>query len=218
MITPITALIVDDHISVREGYRLLLTQFDINVIGEMDSGEQLLQNYAQLNPDIVIMDLSLKGMNGLDCTARLTQRYPDAKVIVLSMHDNTNFITRAIQNGAMAYVLKSDSSSVLVEAIKQVYYLSKRYLSNDVANTIAMETIQSSNDKLTVLSDREYAVFLLLIEGRSRNEIASTLSISPGTVSNNKAKIMQKLQANSLVDLIAISTEHNTVKQNQLDA
>jgi DNA-binding NarL/FixJ family response regulator len=216
MKTPITALLVDDHTAVREGYCLLLAQFDISVIGEVDNGEQALQNYTQLKPDIVIMDLSLKGMNGLDCTARLTQRHPDAKVIVFSMHDNTNFVARAIQNGAMAYVLKSDPSSVLIEAIKQVYYQSKRYLSNDVAHAIAMEKVQASNDKLSCLSDREHAIFLLLIEGKSRSEIASTLSIASGTVSNNKARLMQKLHADSLVDLIAISLQDNALKQNQL--
>lgn len=213
----ITALLIDDHAAVREGYRLLLAQFDINVIGELDHGEQVLQHYAQLKPDIVIMDLSIKGMNGLDCTARLLQRYPTAKVIIFSMHDNTNFVTRAIQSGAMAYVLKSDPSSVLIDSIKQVYSQSKRYLSQGVANAIAMETAQSSDNRLASLSEREHTIFLLLIEGKSRSEIATILSIASGTVSNNKAKIMQKLQANSLIDLIAISMECNILKQNQLN-
>ncbi|MBL1319547.1 MAG: response regulator transcription factor [Methylophaga sp.] len=215
--TPITALLIDDHAAVREGYRLLLAQFNITVIGELDHGEPILQRYEQLNPDIVIMDLSIKGMNGLDCTARLIQRYPAAKVIVFTMHDNTNFVTRAIQNGAMGYVLKSDPSSVLIEAIKQVYYQSKHYLSHDIANVIAMRTVQSSDDRLACLSDREHAIFLLLIEGKSRGEIAAILSIASGTVSNNKAKIMQKLQAKSIIDLITLSIENKALKQNQLD-
>ncbi len=218
MITPITVLFIDDHIGVREGYRLLLEQFDINVIGELDSSEHILVEYAQLNPDVVIMDLSIKGMNGLDCTARLIQRYPDAKVIVFSMHDNTNFVARAMQNGALAYVLKSEPSSVLIGAIKQVYYQSKPYLSNDIANAIAMKTVQLSDDKLACLTEREHAIFLLLIEGKSRFEIADTLSIAASTVSNNKVKIMQKLHVANSTELIALAVEYNALKHNQINS
>ncbi len=217
MITPITVLFIDDHIGVREGYRLLLEQFDINVIGELDSSEHILVEYAQLNPDVVIMDLSIKGMNGLDCTARIIQHYPDAKVVFFSMHDNTNFAIRAIQNGALAYVLKSDPSSVLIKAIKQVYYQSKPYLSHDIANAVVKAKIQAHNDKLACLSDREHAIFLLLIEGKSRSEISFALSIATSTVSNHKVKIMQKLHADNLTELIAIAVEYNALKQNQIN-
>jgi len=216
MATAITALLVDDHIAIRESHSLLLEQFDIHVIGEADNGEQVLQLYPQLQPDIVIMDLSIRGMNGLDCTARLVQQHADAKIVVFSMHDNINFALRAIKNGAMAYVLKSDPSASLVNAIKQIYYQSKPFLSEAIANTIALRNIRPSNDKLSRLSDREYSIFLLLVEGKSRYEIADTLSLTIGTISNNKTKILQKLQAQSLSELTVIAIEANVLKQNQL--
>lgn len=212
----ITALLVDDHLAVREAYRLLLAQFDIDVIGEADNGEQALQDYPRLNPDIVIMDLSIKGMNGLDCITRLTQRYPSAKIIVFSMHDHANFVRRAIQNGAMAYVLKSDPSAILIEAIKQVYYQSKRYLSSDIAHVIAIDSIQPSDNIIARLSPREHAIFLLLIEGKSRSDIATIMSLSVGTISNNKAKIMQKLDVKTMMDLITLAVDSKVLKHNQL--
>ena len=216
MATSITALLVDDHLAVREGYRLLLAQFDIEVIGETDNGNSVLSDYGRLLPDVVILDLSIHGMNGLDCTARLMQAYPKAKIIIFSMHDNADFVMRAMQSGAMAYVLKSDPSAVLVAAIKQVFYQSKRYLSVGIANMIAMGNVMGG-DKLSRLTPREHAVFLLLIEGKSRQQIATALSISMGTVSNNKTKIMQKLEAENVVDLIDLAVKSNALKYNQLE-
>lgn len=213
--TPITVLLVDDHCAVRESYRLLLEQFNIAVIGEADNAEQALIDYPKLLPNIVIMDLSLKGMNGLECTASLVQRYPNIKIVVFSMHDN--FVRRAMQHGAMAYVLKSDPSAILIEAIKQVYYQSKCYLSPEIASSLATKIITQDNDKLATLTDREYAVFLLLVEGRSRSEIATTLSLSAGTISNNKVKLMQKLNIKTMVSLVAVAVDHGIIKQNQLD-
>ena len=215
--TPITVLLVDDHCAVRESYRLLLEQFNIAVIGESNNAEQALIDYPKLMPDVVIMDLSLKGMNGLECTALLIQRYPSAKIVVFSMHDNTNFARRAMQNGAMAYVLKSDPSAILVESIKQVYYQSKCYLSPNIAASLASNIIHKQHDRLATLTDREYAVFLLLVDGKSRQEIAETLSLSAGTISNNKVKIMQKLNVKTMVNLVAIAVEYGIIKQNQLD-
>ncbi len=210
--TAITALFVDDHIAIRESYRLLLSQFAIEVIAEADNGELALQLYSQLQPDIVIMDLSINGMNGMECTAQLLKQHPAARVVVFSMHDNSNFATRTIKRGAMAYVLKSDPSTVLIDAIKQVYYQAKPFLSPTLANTIALQNIPPSNDKLSHLSDREYSIFLLLAEGKSRHEIADILSLSSGTISNNKTRILQKLHVQSEHDLTAIALEENLLK------
>lgn len=216
MTTEITVLLVDDHIAVREGYRLLLAQFDITVIAEADSGEQAFNEYQQHKPDIVLMDLSINGMNGLDSIARIIFHYPDAKIIALSMHDNTNFVTRSIDNGAMGYVLKSNPSAILIEAINQVRRHEKIFLCPEVATAVAMKKITQADDKIASLTSREYSIFLLLIDGKTRHEIAHTLSVSSGTVSNNKARIMQKLAVDNMVDLLKLALEHKTLKHNQL--
>ncbi|NOQ93673.1 MAG: response regulator [Methylophaga sp.] len=216
MAAEITVLLVDDHIAVREGYRLLLAQFDITVIAEADSGEKAFNEYQRHKPNIVLMDLSINGMNGLDSIARIILHYPDARIIALSMHDNTNFVSRSIENGAMGYVLKSNPSTVLLKAIHQVHYHAKKFLCPEVSTLIAMQHVRPSDDKIASLTTREYAVFLLLTEGKTRNEIASSLSLSTGTVSNNKVRIMQKLAVNNMVDLLKIALEHKTLKHNQI--
>ncbi len=215
MAARITVLLVDDHIAVREGYRLLLAQFDITVIAEADSGEQAFSEYQHHKPDIVLMDLSINGMNGLDCIARIILHHSDARIIALSMHDNTNFVSRSIDNGAMGYVLKSNSSEILIKAINQVHS-GKPFLCSEVATALAMQFVTPSNDKIARLTPREHAIFLLLIEGKTRHEIAHTLSLSTGTVSNNKVRIMQKLAVDNMVDLLKLALEYNTLKHNQI--
>lgn len=217
MSSQIKVLLVDDHTAVREGYKILLTQFNINVIGETEDGKQVLTEYQKLKPDLVLMDLSIKGMNGLECTRRLLNHHPNAKIIIFSMHDSVNFVNRAIQYGAMGYVLKSDPSSTLVSAINQVYYQTKRFLSNEVASMVALHSLNDYADKILSLSPREHAIFLLLIEKKSRSQIAETLSLSLSTVSNYKTSLMNKLNVKSLDDLIALAIENNALKQNQLE-
>lgn len=216
MTAGITVLLVDDHIAVREGYRLLLNQFDIIVIAEAGSGEQAFNEYKHHRPDIVLMDLSINGMNGLDSIARILLHHPDAHILALSMHDNTNFVTRAIENGAMGYVLKSNPAEVLIKAIHQIHHHAETFLCPEVATAIAMGQIISSDDKIATLSPREHAIFLLLIEGKSRNEIAQTLSLSTGTISNNKARIMQKLAVDNMLDLLKLSLDYKTLKHNHI--
>lgn len=216
MTKEVTVLLVDDHIAVREGYRLLLAQFDITVIAEADSGEQAFNEYQQHKPDIVLMDLSLNGMNGLDSIARIILHHPDARIIALSMHDNSNFVTRAIDNGAMGYVLKSNPSATLIKAIRHVHRHAQTFLCPEVATAIAMEKIMPENNKIARLTPREHATFLLLIEGKTRNEIAHTLSLSTGTVSNNKARIMQKLAVDNMVDLLKLSLDYKALKHNHI--
>lgn len=216
MTKEVTVLLVDDHIAVREGYRLLLAQFDITVIAEADSGEQAFNEYQQHKPDIVLMDLSLNGMNGLDSIARIILHHPDARIIALSMHDNSNFVTRAIDNGAMGYVLKSNPSATLIKAIRHVHRHAQTFLCPEVATAIAMEKIMPENNKIARLTPREHAIFLLLIEGETRNEIAHTLSLSTGTVSNNKARIMQKLAVDNMVDLLKLSLDYKALKHNHI--
>ena len=217
MAEEITVLLVDDHIAVREGYRLLLAQFDITVIAEADSSEKAFREYQQHKPDIVLMDLSINGMNGLDSIARIILHYPDARIIALSMHDNTNFVSRSIENGAMGYVLKSNPSVILIKAIHHVHRHAQTFLCPEVATAIAMEQIMPENNKIARLTPREHAIFLLLIEGKTRNEIAHTLSLSTGTVSNNKVRIMQKLAVDNMVDLLKLSLEYKTLKHNQIE-
>ena len=216
MTVPITVLHIDDHISIRESHRLLLGQFNIKVIGEADDGKQLLNDYKQLQPDVVIMDLSIQGTNGLDCTAQLVHHYPDARIIIFSMHDSSNFVHRAIKSGAMAYVLKSEPSAILIEAIKQVYYQSQLYLSPSLASHIALSSLHPRHEKLACLSNREYSIFLFLAEGKSRYDIAVSLSLSVGTISNYKTKIFQKLNITSLSELNEIALKSNILKHNYL--
>lgn len=202
-----TVILVDDHAVVRAGFRLLLsTEENINVIAEAEKGEQVLQRYADFKPDIVVMDLSMAGIGGLEATRRLVQRYEEAKVIVFSVHHEKVYISRAMNAGAKGYICKHAHPEVLITAINQVasgeIYIEPNLL-DDEKNSM------DYHDIVNAFSPREFDVFLLLAKGLTAHQISEQLCLSYKTVANYGTTIRGKLNVNSSAELAHIALSLN---------
>ena len=196
----INVLLVDDHAVVRRGYRHLLENAGIKVLGESDHGDQAYHDYEKLSPDIVIMDISMQGAGGLEALRRLLIRDPKANVIMFSMHDSTVYVTRALQSGAKGYVTKASAPDVLVEAVTTVAK-GKRYISPDIALQVASNDA-NEEQILNNLSAREFEVFQLLAKGLSLEDIANTLHLDYKTIANTQTRLRQKLNVENGSQLV----------------
>jgi DNA-binding NarL/FixJ family response regulator len=197
-----TILLVDDHAVVRAGVRRLLEQEPLfEVIGEAESGEKAYQIFGELKPDVMVMDLSMPGMGGLEAIRRILMRYEKAKILVLSMHEDLSFANQALKLGAKAYLTKNALADDLVKSIETVTQ-GDVFLSDEIAKKMAMQSISGNQDPVHELSAREFEIFRLLAEGLDIEAIASTLNISSKTVSNYQTMIKQKLNINTPIELI----------------
>ncbi len=202
--TRVTVLLIDDHVIVRDGCRKLLEQAQYIVVGEASNGEDGYGLFLALLPQIVIVDLSMDGWGGLRTTKRILAHSPSTKVVVFTMHTDAVYATHALAAGAVAYVSKKSSPTLLIEALR--YGLSgKRYLSPDLAQTLALSKIHDSDQPLDALSPREFEILQMLLAGHSVAEIATTASISSRSVTNCIIRIKRKLGARSTADLIRIA-------------
>lgn len=201
----ITVILVDDHAVVRAGFRLLLaTETDIDVIAEAEKGEQVLQLYADLKPDVIVMDLSMAGIGGLEATRRLVSRYDDVKVIVFSVHHENVYISRAMNAGAKGYICKHAHPEILITAIKKVAN-GEIYIESNLID-------EPNSDFQTIVknfSPREFDVFLLLAKGLTAHDISEKLCLSYKTVANYGTAIRNKLNVNSSAELAHIALSLN---------
>jgi DNA-binding NarL/FixJ family response regulator len=201
----IRILIVDDHAILRDGIRTLLErQSNIEVVGEASNGHEAVFRVGELQPDIVLMDIAMPEMNGLEATRQIVDKYPQVRILILTQHDNREFITPILQAGASGYILKKSGGRELVNAIHEVYtqgaFLEPtitRQLLDDYAHP---EKKTASPD--IHLTHREKEVLHLLIAGKSNKEIAFSLSISPKTVSVHRSNIMKKLDVHNIFELL----------------
>jgi DNA-binding NarL/FixJ family response regulator len=203
----ITVILVDDHAIVRAGFRLLLaTESNIDVIAEASRGEEILQIYSELKPDIVVMDLSMAGIGGLETTRRLVMREDNAKIIVFSVHHEKVYIQRALDAGARGYICKHAHPDMLIDAIKQVakgrIYIDPS-LVDDAQHQEDMTTYQTI---IATLSPREFDVFVLLAKGMTAHQISDELCLSYKTVANYGTTIRSKLNVTSMAQLANIAT------------
>ena len=197
-----TILLVDDHAVVRAGVRRLLEQEPLfEVIGEAESGEKAYQIFGELKPDVMVMDLSMPGMGGLEAIRRILMRYEKAKILVLSMHEDLSFANQALKLGAKGYLTKNTLADDLVKSIETVTQ-GDVFLSDEIAKKMAMQSISGNQDPVHELSAREFEIFRFLAEGLDIEAIASTLNISSKTVSNYQTMIKQKLNINTPIELI----------------
>jgi len=207
-----TIVLVDDHAVVRAGVRRLLEQEPLfEVIGEAESGEKAYQIYGELKPDVMVMDLSMPGMGGLEAIRRILMRYEKAKILVLSMHEDLSFANQALKLGAKGYLIKNALADDLVKSIETVSN-GEVFLSAEIAKKMAMQSISGEKDPIHELSAREFEIFRLLAEGLDIDAIASTLNISSKTVSNYQTMIKQKLDINSPVELIRYAIKTGVIK------
>lgn len=203
-------MLTDDHEVVRSGLRRLLEQHDtITVVAETESGEQAYQQFGEYLPDVLVMDISMPGIGGLEALRRIKLRYHDAKIIIFSMHENTTFAVQALTAGAMGYVAKSSDAQDLVQAVISVSR-GTNYLSPSIAEKVTLQTLNDDNpvDKLTA---REFEVFRLLAEGNVVDDISSLLNISYKTVANYQTLLKQKLGINSPVDLVRLAIKYELI-------
>ncbi len=200
----ITVLLVDDHPVVRDGYRRLLERNpDIRVVGEADNGEQAYALYPKRAPTVVVLDLNLPGMGGMETIRRLVAKYPDVRILVFSMHDSPLLIQRALDAGAAGYLTKSSAADQMVEAIRCVAQ-GRSYLDHTLSAELMGDHAQNA-DPLLPLTKREFQVFCKLAEGHSVTEIANTLCISPKTVGVHQTNIMNKLDLKNAAELVRLA-------------
>lgn len=209
----ITVFLADDHAVVRDGLRLLLeAQGDIKVVGEAANGRDAVQRVGQLCPNVVIIDLAMPELNGCEATRQIRQICPSTRVIVLSMYSTAEDIFQAIQAGACGYLPKESAGAEVVNAVHAVHG-GRRYLSQKVSDTLLdylAFQLESPGTKspLERLSPREREVLQLLVEGKSRAEIAGILFLSPRTIDTYRERLMQKLGISDFPSLIKFAIQH----------
>lgn len=205
----ITVLLADDHAVVRDGLRVLLQQSaDIRVVGEAADGRDAVQLAQELKPDVVIMDITMRELNGIEAARLLREHCPATRVVMLSMHSNSEHVFRALEAGASGFVVKESAGEEVAAAVRAAH-AGQRYLSRAIA---ALEsTLQSRSGRaspLDSLSARERDVLQLVAEGRTSAEIAATISLSPKTIETYRVRLMKKLRVNSVADLVKFAIEH----------
>jgi two-component system, NarL family, invasion response regulator UvrY len=202
----ISVLIVDDLDLIRVGIRSLLESVSgIKVVAEAESGEQAVSLTRKLNPNIVLMDLQMPGMGGIEATKKLTHYVPDTKVIALTICEEEPFPTRLMQAGAMGYVTKGCDKNEMIQAIRAVNS-GQRYISPKIAQRIALQNLtQGQKSPLELLSERELQVMIMITDGLKAADIAEVLHISPKTVNSYRYRIFGKLEINSDVELTRLA-------------
>jgi two-component system invasion response regulator UvrY len=208
----VTIVLVDDHAVVRAGVRRLLEQEALfEVIGEAESGEKAYHMFGALKPDVMVMDLSMPGMGGLEGIRRILMRHERARILVLTMHEDLSFANQALKLGAKGYLIKNTLGDDLVKSIQTVSR-GEVFLSDEIAKKMAMQSISGEQDPIHELSAREFEIFRLLAEGLEIDAIATTLNISSKTVSNYQTMIKQKLNINTPVELIRYAIKAGVIK------
>ena len=201
----IRLLLVDDHAVVREGYRRLLERRgDLTIVAEAGSASEAIDAFREHAPEVVVLDLSLPDMGGVELIGRLKARDAGARILAFSMHREPLFAAQALKAGALGYVTKSSEPNVMVQAIYKVA-ANQRVISPDIAPELAMALLDESPDPLRELSPREFEVLRLLVDGLTHEAIGQRLSISPKTVQNCHYQIKSKVGARNDMELARIA-------------
>jgi two-component system invasion response regulator UvrY len=201
----INVMLVDDHAVVRMGFKMLLeSDADMKVIAEAESGELAIQRYMEHKPDVVVMDITMPGIGGLEAIERILAKDNAAKILVLSAHEDSVHPKRVLNAGAMGYLTKRSAAEELIKAIRTVAS-GKKYLEASVAQQMAIQQLSGDQNPVDVLSPREFEVFMALAKGKTTNEIAETLFLSPRTVGTHLYNIKQKLNANNSAEIALIA-------------
>lgn len=195
-------LLVDDHAVVREGYKRLLEESGrIAVVAEASAGAEAYQLFCDLTPDVVVMDIALPGVSGIEVLRRIRAHRPEARVLIFSMYEDVIFVRRALEAGASGYLTKASAPRVLVEAVDTVAS-GRRFLSPDVAQSLALHPTSAQPSSHDTLSAREFEILKLLTDGHTVPEIAQQLGLNTKTVSNHQSSIKQKLHAETPAQLM----------------
>ncbi|MBI5005506.1 MAG: response regulator transcription factor [Nitrosomonadales bacterium] len=204
----IKVFIADDHAIVREGLKQLLALSSVTLVGEAVSGAQLLESLRKVTADLLLLDMTMPGISGVELIERVRAQDPRLPILVLSMHNEPQIARRALTAGASGYCTKDSDPEVLIEAIRKVAS-GGRFIDPVLAESMAFDTGQHAQyQPREVLSDREFNILRLLVQGKSVNEIAAELVISNKTVSTHKARLMQKLNLKNNAELVRYGVDH----------
>lgn len=207
-------MITDDHQLVREGLKRIVKEdtSDIKVVQEASNAAELLQALSKELPDIVILDIAMPGRGGLDVLKDIKEFYPKLPVLILSMHPEDRFAIRAIKAGASGYLTKTSIADELVKAIRVIVTRKKRYISANVAEQLAEQMDRNfEKNKHETLSDREYQILCMIASGKKSSAIAEELSLSVQTIHTYRARLKQKMNISSVVDLTRYALQHNLI-------
>lgn len=208
---PIRVLLVDDHAVVRTGFKALINSTEgMSVVAEAESGEQACQEFVKAKPDVVVMDLSLPGIGGLEAIRRIKARESDAIILVFSMHDDSAFVDKALQAGAKGYISKKNDPAVMIDALKSVAR-GDTYLDHQLAQSLALQKAHGHQDVFASLTTREFEIFCLLAQGKTAQETASDLAISYKTVANYATQIKSKLRLKTNAELAHLAMKHGVI-------
>jgi DNA-binding NarL/FixJ family response regulator len=210
----IKVLLADDHAVVRDGLRVLLeAQSDISVVENAANGRQAVRLALQLHPDVVVMDIAMPELNGIEATQQIHDASPSTQVLILSMHSTTEHIFRALRAGARGYLLKDSAGTEVVDAVRAVH-AGRRYLSQKIASTVLDDYISERHrsSPLDSLSPRERQILQLVAEGKSSAEVAALLFLSPKTVDTYRSRMMQKLSIGDLPTLVKFAIQHGVTQ------
>jgi two-component system invasion response regulator UvrY len=209
----ISVLLTDDHELVRTGIRRLLEDSkQVEIVGEADCGEDSLQLAQSLKPDVILMDVNMPGIGGVEACRRILQRNPKQKIIVLTVHNEQTFPKRLLEIGAKGYLTKECGVDEMIEAIKQVNS-GGSYIASSIAQQLALSLLPGNDvNPIDRLSRREFQVMLMISQGLTNVEISDKLCLSPKTISTYRLRVLEKLDAHNEVDLIKIAVEQGMVE------
>lgn len=211
----INVMLVDDHDLVRSGIKRILTDVsDIEVVAEAGSGEQAVRQAREIRPDVILMDLSMPGIGGMEATRKITRSMPDAKIIAVTIHEDEPFPARLLEAGAVGYLTKGCDVREIIDAIKSVY-LGEQYLTPGVAQKLALSFV-NHRDKapLEELTQRETQVMLMIVKGEPNKRISEKLCLSPKTTSTYRYRLFEKLGVINDVELTRFAIRHGLIKEN----
>ena len=207
----ISVILADDHAVVRMGFRLLLQDTkDITVAGEAESGEEVIKLLNTLTADIIVMDLSMPGIGGLETISRIVSKNKPPKILILSAHEDAIHPKRSLKAGANGYLSKRGAAEELIKAIRQIHS-GNMYIEPSIAQKVAMSQMGGETSPVDVLSEREFDVFMALANGKTVNQIAETLHLSPRTVGTHLYNIKQKLNASNQTELAFIAIKSGLI-------
>ena len=207
----INVILADDHAVVRMGFRLLLQDTDdIAVVGEAQSGEEVIKLLNTREADIIVMDLSMPGIGGLETISRIVSKEKFPKILILSAHEDAIHPKRSLKAGANGYLSKRGAAEELIKAIRQIHS-GKMYIEPSIAQKVAMSQMGGETSPVEVLSEREFDVFMALASGKTLNQIAETLHLSPRTVGTHLYNIKQKLNASNQTELALIAIKSGLI-------
>jgi two-component system invasion response regulator UvrY len=207
----IRVMLVDDHALVRMGFRMLLADAQVEVVAEVGSGEEACSEYARVKPDVVVMDLSMPGMGGLEAVRRLLAQDPNARILALSAHEDTAHPQRVLRAGALGYLAKRSAPEALIAAVTAVAR-HEAFVDAQTAKALAMLQVKGDPSPAKMLSEREFSVFIQLARGKSVAQIADNLKLSPSTVGTHLYHVKRKLGASNQSELTLVALQWGLIQ------